>query len=55
MVTSSEDVSDTMNVALACAAAFQAVHMQNAREPGSIASIALPGLGEPQIEIRFAG
>jgi hypothetical protein len=34
-----------MNVALACAAAFQAVHMQNAREPGGIRSVALPGLG----------
>jgi O-acetyl-ADP-ribose deacetylase (regulator of RNase III) len=45
MVASSEDVSDTLNVALACAAAFQAVHMQNAREPGSIQSVALPGLG----------
>ena len=45
MVASSEDISDTLNVALACAAAFQAVHMQNAREPGSIDSIALPGLG----------
>jgi O-acetyl-ADP-ribose deacetylase (regulator of RNase III) len=45
MMASSEDISDTLNVALACAAAFQAVHMQNAREPGSIGSIALPGLG----------
>lgn len=45
MVASSEDVSDTLNVALACAAAFQAVHMQNTREPGSIRSVALPGLG----------
>ncbi|MBZ0119346.1 MAG: macro domain-containing protein [Sandaracinaceae bacterium] len=45
MISSSEDVSDTMNVALAAAAAFQAVHMQNAREPGSIRSVALPGLG----------
>ncbi|MEK6234562.1 MAG: hypothetical protein N2C14_07605, partial [Planctomycetales bacterium] len=45
MVTSSEDVSDTMNTALACAAAFQAVHIQNARQPGSIDSVALPGLG----------
>ncbi len=45
MVGSSEDVSDTLNVALACAAAFQAVHMQNAREPGTIRSVALPGLG----------
>jgi O-acetyl-ADP-ribose deacetylase (regulator of RNase III) len=45
MVGSSEDISATMNVALACAAAFQAVHMQNTREPGSIRSVALPGLG----------
>ena len=45
MTASSEDISDTLNVALACAAAFQAVHMQNAREPGSIRSVALPGLG----------
>ena len=45
MAGSSEDISDTLNVALACAAAFQAVHMQNAREPGSIRSVALPGLG----------
>ena len=45
MVSSSEDVSATMNVALACAAAFQAVHMQNSVEPGSIRSVALPGLG----------
>jgi O-acetyl-ADP-ribose deacetylase (regulator of RNase III) len=45
MTSSSENISDTLNVALACAAAFQAVHMQNAREPGSIQSVALPGLG----------
>ena len=45
MAASAEDISDTMNVALACAAAFQAVHMQNARVPGSIRSVALPGLG----------
>jgi O-acetyl-ADP-ribose deacetylase (regulator of RNase III) len=45
MHASSEDVSDTLNVALACAAAFQAVHQQNAREPGSVRSVALPGLG----------
>ncbi len=45
MVGSSENVSDTMNVALACAAAFQAVHMQNSVELGSIQSVALPGLG----------
>jgi len=45
MVGSSDDVSDTMNVALACAAAFQAVHIQNNEDPGSIRSVALPGLG----------
>jgi O-acetyl-ADP-ribose deacetylase (regulator of RNase III) len=45
MVGSSEDISDSMNVALACAAAFQAVHVQHNKEPGSIRSIALPGLG----------
>ena len=45
MVGSNEDISDTLNVALACAAAFQAVHTQNEKEPGSIRSIALPGLG----------
>jgi len=45
MVGSSEDISDTLNVALACAAAFQAVHIQNSAEPGSIRSVALPGLG----------
>lgn len=45
MTTSGQDIRATLNVALACAAAFQAVHMQNAREPGSIGSIALPGLG----------
>jgi O-acetyl-ADP-ribose deacetylase (regulator of RNase III) len=45
MVQSVENVGETMNVALACAAAFQAIHMQNAREPGSIESVALVGMG----------
>lgn len=45
MEQSSENVRETLNVALACAAAFQAVHMQNALEPGSIESVALVGLG----------
>ncbi|MFF8831439.1 macro domain-containing protein [Streptomyces sp. NPDC015131] len=45
MVRSSENVSDTLNVAMACAAAFQAVHRQNRRAPGSIRSLALVGLG----------
>jgi len=43
MMGSSDDVSSTMNVALACAAAFQAVNMQNQVQPGSIRSVALPG------------
>ncbi len=45
MTRSAESVRGTINVALACAAAFQAIHMQNARVPGSIRSVALPGLG----------
>jgi O-acetyl-ADP-ribose deacetylase (regulator of RNase III) len=45
MHASSEDISDSLNVALACAAAFQSVAMQNSCEPGSIRSVALPGLG----------
>lgn len=45
MAGSSEDVSGTMNVALAAAAAFQAVNIQNYHEPGSIRSVAIAGLG----------
>ena len=45
MRASAEDVSETMNVALACAAAFQMIHQQNSKEPGSITSVAIPGLG----------
>jgi len=45
MVQSAQDVSETLNVALACAAAFQAIHMQNAKAPGSISSVALVGMG----------
>ncbi|GAA2307785.1 hypothetical protein GCM10010149_67230 [Nonomuraea roseoviolacea subsp. roseoviolacea] len=45
MVRSAQNVSETLNVALACAAAFQAIHMQNEREPGSITSVALVGMG----------
>ncbi|MFI2733754.1 ADP-ribosyltransferase domain-containing protein [Streptomyces sp. NPDC018711] len=45
MRQSSQNVSDTMNVALACAAAFQAVHLQNLAKPGSIRSVALVGMG----------
>ncbi|WP_432978156.1 macro domain-containing protein [Dactylosporangium sp. CA-233914] len=45
MYHQTENVRETLNVALACAAAFQAIHMQNEREPGSIASVALVGMG----------
>ncbi|GGU01887.1 macro domain-containing protein [Streptomyces lateritius] len=45
MRQSSQNVSETMNVALACAAAFQAVHLQNRTKPGSIRSVALVGMG----------
>ncbi|MET9465663.1 macro domain-containing protein [Streptomyces sp. NPDC006544] len=45
MVRSSQDVRDTLNVALACAAAFQAVHRRNRQVPGSIRSVALVGMG----------
>ena len=42
----SEDVSATMNVALACVAAIQAVRMHNATQPTpDIYTLALPGLG----------
>ncbi|MFC9295110.1 macro domain-containing protein [Streptomyces sp. NPDC057011] len=45
MVQSSQNVSATLNVALACAAAFQAIHRQNRKAPGSIRSVALVGMG----------
>lgn len=45
MESSSQNVSGTLNVALACAAAFQAIHRQNAEAPGSITSVALVGMG----------
>ncbi|MFJ1704975.1 macro domain-containing protein [Kitasatospora sp. NPDC088346] len=45
MEESAQNVSETLNVALACAAAFQAIHRQNARVPGSIGSVALVGMG----------
>ncbi|GGL93346.1 hypothetical protein GCM10010129_41460 [Streptomyces fumigatiscleroticus] len=45
METSSQNVSETLNVALACAAAFQAIHQQNSGAPGSIRSVALVGMG----------
>ncbi|WP_327182857.1 macro domain-containing protein [Streptomyces sp. NBC_01334] len=45
MEQSSQNVSETLNVALACAAAFQAIHRQNGESPGSIESVALVGMG----------
>ncbi|MFJ8858199.1 macro domain-containing protein [Streptomyces sp. NPDC102451] len=45
MEGSSQNVSETLNVALACAAAFQAIHRQNSEAPGSIRSVALVGMG----------
>jgi O-acetyl-ADP-ribose deacetylase (regulator of RNase III) len=51
MGPSSDNVSDTFNVALACAAALQAAHLQNRREPNSIDSIALPGLGASSAKV----
>ncbi|MFI6845134.1 macro domain-containing protein [Kitasatospora sp. NBC_00085] len=45
MESSSQNVSETLNVALACAAAFQAIHRQNRATPGSITSVALVGMG----------
>lgn len=45
MEQSSQNVSETLNVALACAAAFQAIHRQNSEAPGSIESVALVGMG----------
>ncbi|MEU0301779.1 macro domain-containing protein [Streptomyces sp. NPDC006175] len=45
MEGSSQNVSETLNVALACAAAFQAIHRQNQEAPGSIGSVALVGMG----------
>jgi O-acetyl-ADP-ribose deacetylase (regulator of RNase III) len=45
MTESSQNVSETLNVALACAAAFQAIHKQNEAAPGSIRSVALVGMG----------
>ncbi|MDH6130128.1 hypothetical protein [Kitasatospora sp. GP82] len=45
MEESSLNVSETLNVALACVAAFQAVHRQNKEAPGSIESVALVGMG----------
>jgi len=45
MELSSQNVSETLNVALACAAAFQAIHLHNASSADPIGSVALVGMG----------
>lgn len=45
MVGSAKPIQNTLNVALACCAAFQALVMHNERNTPAITSIALPGLG----------
>lgn len=45
MLGSADNIQNTLNVSYACAAAFQAVNIHNWREPGSIQTVALPGLG----------
>lgn len=45
VASTQHDAKDTVNVALAAAAAFQAVAMKNLEAPGSIGSMAIPGLG----------
>ncbi|MFD9407440.1 macro domain-containing protein [Streptomyces sp. NPDC059989] len=45
MEQSAQKVSETLNVALACAASFQAIHRQNEEVPGSVRSVALVGMG----------
>jgi O-acetyl-ADP-ribose deacetylase (regulator of RNase III) len=45
MVGPADDVSETLNVALACGAALEAAAIENARCPNAIQSIAIPGLG----------
>jgi O-acetyl-ADP-ribose deacetylase (regulator of RNase III) len=46
-----DNVSDTFNVALACAAALQGAHLQNKRDPNSIDTIAIPGLGASSAKV----
>lgn len=47
-----QGVDDVLRVAIASAAALQAVHMQNAQAPGSIASVVLPRLAAPTVPPR---
>lgn len=46
MAGASDDISNSLNVALTCCAAFQMVHMHNSSGTGTaIRSVTLPGLG----------
>jgi len=45
-------INDHMRVALAAGAALQAVHVQNAAEPGSIRDVVLPRLGPETVSER---
>jgi O-acetyl-ADP-ribose deacetylase (regulator of RNase III) len=45
MVGCSDNISQTQNVAFACAAALQAVHIHNRKSPDTIESVAIAGLG----------
>src|SRR6185503_11031764 len=45
MVGEAQPIRNTLHVALACCAAFQAVTMHNEKHAAPIGSIALPGLG----------
>ena len=45
MVGAADEVSSTKHVALACGAALQAVCLLNRAMPGSVRSVAMPGLG----------
>lgn len=45
MMGNGDDIRETLNVSLACAAAIQAVKMQNLALGGFINSVAMPGLG----------
>jgi O-acetyl-ADP-ribose deacetylase (regulator of RNase III) len=45
MASAAEVIRDTLNVALSCCAAFQAVVAHNSKHADGIGSLALPGLG----------
>lgn len=45
MHDAAQDVSDTLNVAMACAAALHAARQEQLRSPGCLETLAMPGLG----------